>query len=146
MHATVTAILCVSVFTTTGVGLNNGMVICVDDHGHVAVEAAHVQHAHRHADGEHHGDDGLGLGLDPDHEALHDAIASCFDSHMGPARQHSPRLHALRLGRPTFAVPFVIAGAATTPPTAFTIWETCNLRGAAARAELACLSAIVLLV
>jgi hypothetical protein len=128
-------------FAATGLGLNNGMVICFDDHGHVAVEAAHVQHVHRHADGEGHGDDDLGL--DPDHDALHDAIASCFDAHVGQAR-HSAPVHDLRLGDPTAPTPLIITKADLP---ASPISNRCgDLRGATARAELACLSGIVLLV
>ena len=137
-------IVCTAVVSGTSLGLNNGMVVCFDDHGHLAIEAAHVEHAHRHADGDHHGDEDFGI--DPDHEVLHDAIASCFDLHLGQMGQHSARVHELRLGQPTAVAAAVIAAANLMTSTVPAPGGTCRLRGAAARGELVCLRAIILLV
>src|SRR5918999_889787 len=35
-------VLSFTLFTAFSLGLNVGMVVCFDDHGHIAIEAAHV--------------------------------------------------------------------------------------------------------
>ena len=71
--------LCVAVLTVSSLGLNRGMVLHVDDHGHLALESAHVRHAHEHEEGaDHEHNDFAG---DADHAELHAAMA--FDANAG---------------------------------------------------------------
>ncbi len=144
MQSFVSAILCFSNLVGIGLGLHNGMVVCFDDHGHVAFEAAHVEHAHRHAEGEDHGHEDFGI--DPDHEFLHDAIASCFDVRVGTVRPHSVRAHELRFDGPTAVASSITAAADLDLPRVPAMGSTCHFWGSTARAELACLSGIILLV
>ena len=74
--------LCLAVLATGSLGLNSGMVLHADGHGHLALTAPRVAHAHAHA----HGDADHGpqdFGPDADHGGLHDLIAACSDSPMG---------------------------------------------------------------
>ena len=65
-----------AVLTVSSLGLNRGMVLHVDDHGHLALESAHVRHAHEHEEGADH--EHTDFAGDADHAELHAAMA--FDA------------------------------------------------------------------
>ena len=144
MSRCVSIILAFAVCASSAFGLSQGMALCVDDTGRVALEAAHVEHAHRHATGEEHGHDDAGL--DPDHQTLHRAIDSCFDIYVGMATANSPRMSGQEIGKPTAVVVANTAAAALNILRVFVAEGLSHCRGDAARAELTCLSGIILLV
>lgn len=77
--------VCFAVFVAHSLGLNGGMVLHVDDHGHLALTAPRVDHAQAHAHS--HGDEAdhgpHDYDPDADHGDLHDLIASCSDVPVG---------------------------------------------------------------
>ena len=143
MSRCISIILAFAVCTSSSFGLSQGLVLCVDDTGRVALEAAHVEHAHRHANGDEHGHDDAGL--NPDHETLHHAIASCFDICVGVAKAKSPRTSGQEIGKPTAVLANNTAAALhlLRGPVGEGL---SHCREDTARAELACLSGIILLV
>jgi hypothetical protein len=59
-------------------GTSNGLVLCTDADGHVAIEAPHLRHAHSHAEGADH--EPHDPAEDADHGELHGLLATCSDS------------------------------------------------------------------
>ena len=139
-------VLVLAVFAAGGLGTSNGMVLCVDGDGHLALEAPRLSHAHSHAHGADH--DPHDHGEDADHADLHDLMASCSDSFgTGPKLERSPsslaihqHLVGLELSLPTI---LLIAPTPSSGPRGLAVP---TFRGGTAHLELACLASIVLLV
>ena len=136
--------LCLAVLTASSLGLNRGMVLYVDHHGHVALDSAHVRHAHDHEQcANHEPHDFTG---DADHDKLHAALV--IDAHAGAVKAEqqsaasspSAVAHAAVLPHPFSALllPEPPCGIARTGPGDF--------RGDTAHLQLASLRAVVLLV
>ena len=133
-----------AVFAVSSLGLHWGMVLHVDDHGHLALESAHFRHAHEHEECAGHGhNDFTG---DADHAELYAAMA--FDADAGVVKAHQ---------RTESWVLAAVADAAFLPhPLASLLLpdlRSVNARtgaggfwGSTARPELASLGTVVLLV
>jgi hypothetical protein len=125
-------------------GLNHGIVLCVDDDGSFALEMAHVRHAHLHAEGaDHHPDE---FPVDSDHGTLHAALETCADASVAKFEHRSAGPSVLRLADATPLPAFV-----APPPTPLQLLAhgrsgASGFCATTARAELAGLSAVILLV
>ena len=143
----ITLTLSLVVFACGSLGVSNGLVLCVDGHGHFAVEAPHLKHAQNHAedaDHEPHDHD-----RDADHGNLHDLLGTCSDSFLtvqnlerasptGIAAQH-------QLLAPCLCLPACLVGGVAP----FAVTDGLGIpafRGGTARAEIASLRCVVLLV
>lgn len=127
-------------------GTSNGMVLCVDADGRVAVEAPHIRHAHSHARGADH--DRHDHGEDADHADLHEMMSSCSDSFVsGQALERSSSsiaIHQHHAGLKLSLPPcFRIAPAPSSPTDVLAVP---TFRGGTAHLELACLASLILLV
>jgi hypothetical protein len=71
---TITIFLCLSVFTGGVLGVSNGMVLHVDQEGHLSIGIPHLLHAHLHAEDADHGLHDMSS--DADHCHLHDLIGA----------------------------------------------------------------------
>jgi hypothetical protein len=80
-RALLVSFICFAVAAVSILGLNSGMVLRVDDHGHLALENPRAEHAHAHAAGADHGPGDMGA--DADHEDLHDLIAEVSEFSVG---------------------------------------------------------------
>src|SRR5687767_15282957 len=133
----------VALLIGSSLGLTKGMVLCVDAHGHLALESAHVQHAWDHHDGaDHHSDE---FPADAEHDELHAALEACFDT-AGPTLVQRPddaeslRPQEMpsdrsRIGSAFDGLPQRAAARLCSSPL-----------GATARTDFVCLSTIVLIV
>jgi hypothetical protein len=135
--------LCAVVLATNALGLNAGIVVCLDGDRHLALEFAHVRHAESHSDGtDHHRQEAP---PDAEYGDLHAALADCVDVTVGKyvqrastsALQHPVELPAL--GCPV-ALPYL------PPSLAPAALATDERSGSTAHPELARLKAIVLMV
>jgi hypothetical protein len=136
-------VACLAVFMVSSLGLNQGMVLCVDAHGHLALEPAHVRHAHDH---EEHADHGPhDFSGDADHGELHTAMGSCWDAGVANGEQLtrpsaiSRLVEAAPLSHPVAAVLLCILPSGLTRAGAGDFW------GSTARPELGRLRAVVLI-
>ena len=139
-------VLALAVFVAGALGTSNGMVLCVDDDGHLALEAPHLSHAHSHAHGADH--DPHDHGGDADHADLHDLMASCSDSFVsGQKLERSSSSLALdqhHAGLELSLPPcFQIAPAPSSGTHGLAVPAS---RGGTAHVELACLASVILLV
>ena len=109
LRITLTVLLSLTVFSTGSLGLNRGMVLCVDHHGHVAVEAAHAVHCHDHGHGDHH---------DADHDSHPDTPAHAPGDAVDAAAPDdcSDTTLAYQALRPASPGVLVDAPAAVVPP------------------------------
>lgn len=139
--------LSVAVFAGGGLGTSNGMVLCIDGDGHLAIEAPHLKHAHSHAQGadhERHDHD-----RDADHGDLHDLLATCSDSFL--IVQKLERASSSVVADQHYLAPLSLCLPAclvsAVPPFAVTDGLSAPaFRGGTARAELVSLRSVVLLV
>ena len=133
-----------AVFTVSTLGLDRGMVLYVDDHGHLALECAHVRHAHDHEEGADHEPHDFSGGAD--HGELHAAMA--FDASAAVVKAEQPSgssavstlTDSALLPHPLASILPVIPSFGTAQTGAGNFW------GDAAHPELASLRAVVLLV
>src|SRR5687768_14170853 len=73
--------ICFAVLIGSGLGLNRGMVLCIDGDGHLALESAHEQHTRSHEETTDHLPHELPA--HGEHGKLHAAIEGCFDATVG---------------------------------------------------------------
>ena len=156
MRDALTSLLLVVVFAAGGLGLHNGMVLRVDHHGHVILDAPHLSHGLAHADGADHdaadygarADHPSDAGTDDDHHDLHHLIATIADSHVATAKSDGSTASQSLSSQHSFSLDLYFPAALSTPTFARTrsALEAANHRGGTARAEIASLRAIVLLV
>lgn len=136
--------ICFAVLIGSTLGLNRGMVLCVDGAGQLALESAHEQHARHHNEGADH----LlhELPADAEHGRLHAAIETCFDVEIGKVHLRAAATTSLRPGD------FPATACLTLPNLDLHLslkgdWSRADAAsGAIPRPEIACLNAIVLLV
>ncbi len=139
-----TLAICFAVLVGSSLGLNKGMVLCMDGDGHVALESAHEQHLRCHDEGADHLPHEFRVGAE--HGELHAALEACFDGtigklHLRPAAAPSlrpadfPAAPHLNLPSPELQLSLTRHRTAVDPES-----------GAIPRPEIACLNAIVLLV
>ena len=136
-----------AVLTANSLGLNSGMVLHLDHHGHVAVEAPHLVHLHEHTNGADHGSQDHGS--DADHADLHHLIASTADcpitlQKVERASENLAASDACPLAIHP-CVPFAVANDLLRPAADATS-HAANHRGGTARVQIACLRTIVLTV
>jgi hypothetical protein len=144
LRVVISSALCVAVFLTGALGLNRGMVLRLDEHGHVELEAAHDLHAQAHEDGAGHDSDDHPT--DADHASLHDAIAKCAEAGTGDMKQ---RTAADGLASHLDAVaPYHLASLLTVPRLSAPSSGIAagHFRGSTARVERIALAATVLLI
>jgi hypothetical protein len=137
-------ILCVAVLTVSSLGVNRGMVLHVDDGGHLVLEHAHVRHAHEHEEGADH--EPHERPADADHDDLHAAMGSCSDAGVakGDHRSGSSAVSGLLDIAP---LPHPIASSTLLATlTRRHQTRTSDFWGDAAHPELAALRLVVLLV
>ena len=105
-----------AVLTVSSLGLNRGMVLCVDDGGCVVLERAHVRHSHDHGNGADH--EPHPLPVDADHDDLHAATGLCSDAGvtMGDHRGASS------------AAPVLVETGAPSPPYRLALLATLSRR------------------
>jgi hypothetical protein len=136
-------LVCFAVLAGSSLGLNRGMVICIDGDGHLALESAHAQHARCHEeDSDHHPHE---YPAESEHGELHSALDACFDAAIAKFNFRcvsAPRLHPS--GFPI--APYLILPdlqQASVPPHSRRADST---SGGIPRPEIACLSTVVLIV
>jgi hypothetical protein len=123
-------------------GLNRGMLLSFDEHGHVEVEAAHVLHVHAHQEGaDHHPHD---FPADADHTGLHRAMVDSAEAKLGKIEQPPA---ATGIPSPLDTVLSQVGSPFRLRPSV-TSWGIVegHFWGSTARVGLACLSATVILV
>jgi hypothetical protein len=141
IRAIVSIAACFAVLSGTVLRLNSGMVLCFDEHGHLALEPAHLLHARAHADGaDHHHDD---FGGDLDHPELHAAMARCVDVSQ---RQDEPRPGVQRITKLAPSPVLFVSDLFLQSPLRSAGTASRHFRAPAARAQLASLRAVVLIV
>jgi hypothetical protein len=138
--------VCLSVFLTCSLSLNNGLVLHIGDHGHFVLEAPDLLHVHEHADGAAH--ESHERGSDTDHGDLHDLIgvssasAVCVQkierTSLSFAATHSPFVAHLCAPSPSTVDLLAVSDHAVRGSTIH--------RGGNARIELTCLHSIILIV
>jgi hypothetical protein len=150
-------LLCTAVLAASALGLQNGMVLRVDHHGHLKLDAPHLSHALAHAGGadhhpadysaDHHdstdGDTGEG-----NHHALHHLINTISDSHVAASKSAGSATSQTDALQHPCNLDFCFPAAATAValfPAAATL-EATDQCGGTARAEVASMRAIILLV
>jgi hypothetical protein len=143
-HTITIVAACLAVFAASALGLNQGMVVCTDGHGRLAVESAHVRHAHAHGEGadhEHHE-----CPEDAEHAELHAALADCSDFSAGQAGLGGASSDTHRLA-PSQPLPVSADRCPVLKPRLGPAGTAAgNFRGVTARAELGSLGAVILLV
>ena len=136
--------VCFAVLIGSTLGLNRGMVLCIDGDGHYALESAHIQHAECHEEGTDHLPHEFSS--DAEHAELHAGLETCFDAAVGSVHLRSAKTPLLR------PCDFPPAPYVILPNHALLLSSSglCSGTDAASspplRPEIACLSAIVLLV
>lgn len=136
--------ICFAVLIGSGLGLNKGMVLCIDGDGHLALESAHEQHLHAHKEISDHLPHEFPSG--GEHGNLHAAIEGCFDAMVGSIHLRSAAPPSLC---PTDfpAAPYLISPNPDLQLSLVGDWRRADSpSGAIPRPEIACLSAIILLV
>ena len=136
--------ICLAVLIGNGLGLNKGMVLCIDSDGHLALESAHEQHLRSHEETTDHLPHEFPAG--GEHGKLHAAIEGCFDATVGSIHLRSAAPPSLC---PTDfpAAPYLSLPASDLQHSLFGDWKRADSpSGAIPRPEIACLSAIILLV
>lgn len=136
--------ICFAVLIGSGLGLNKGMVLCIDGDGHLALESAHVEHARCHAeDADHLPHE---FPVDGEHAELHAALETCFDAAVGSVHLRSANPPSVRpcdfpappyVIRPNPRLQLSLFGSSSKADSA---------SGAIPRLEMTCLSSIILLV
>ena len=139
-------VLVVAMLAGGSLGTSNGMVVCIDSDGHVAVEAPHLSHAFHHAEGadhEPHDYDG-----DAEHADLHEMIGSCFDSLVSVQRleRSSSSLAAIHHFHVVLNLCLPACSDIGVQPLDGSGLAVATFRGGTAHIELACLRSVVLLV
>ena len=144
LRAGISFAVCFAVLIGSTLGLNRGMVLCIDGDGHYALESAHIQHAECHEEGN---DRALHeFPSDAKHVELHAALETCFDAAVGSVHLRFPTTPSLR------PCDFPPAPYVIHPNHALLLSSSGQYGGPDAtpsppiRPEIACLSAIVLLV
>lgn len=139
-----TLAICLAVLTGSSLGLNRGMVLCIDGDGHLALESAHEQHLRCHEEGTDHLPHEFPA--DGEHGELHAALEACFDGAIGKVNLRSAAASSLRPADFP-AAPYLILPNPDLQSSRFGDWKRADSSsGAIPRPDLACLSAIVLLV
>jgi hypothetical protein len=136
--------ICFAVLIGSGLGLNKGMVLCIDSDGHFALESAHEQHLRSHEEiTDHLPHEFPAHG---EHGELHAAMEGCFDATVGSVHLRSAAPPSLC---PTDfpAAPHLISPNPDLQSSLIGDWRRADsASGAIPRPEIACLSAIILLV
>ena len=144
LRAGTTLITCFAVIAGSSLGLNRGMVLCIDSDGHLALESAHEQHVRCHEEGADHLPHEFPT--DGEHGQLHAALDACFDGAIGKVNFRSAAAPSLRPADFP-AVPYLIIPDPDLQCSLFGDWRRADsTSGAIPRAEIACLSTTVLLV
>jgi hypothetical protein len=144
IRAVVSLVIAIAVLTAGALGLNRGLVLCVDVEGHIALESSHVRHAHDHSEGADHEPHNLAGGSD--HDELHAAMGSCSDAGVGKGESRSGSSVVSR-GVDTAPLPAPIASARLSGSSAAQARIAAgDSWGSTAHPELAILRAVVLLV
>jgi hypothetical protein len=143
LRGSIIFVLCLAVFTTSAVGIGNGVVIHVDDHGHHALIDPHIHHAAARADGVDHAP--ADFGDSADHENLHDVMKRTLKARPASILRKDaglePALYWFHIGH-TLSTSQIALSDLTVIPTPR--WNN-DWPGSAARTELTCLQATVLL-
>ena len=143
LRTVVSFAVCLAVLTVSSLGLNRGMILHVDDHGHLALESAHVRHAHEHEEGaDHEHDDFAG---DADHAELHAAMA--FDANAGVLKAAERADSALSAVADAAFLPHPLASLLLADtPSVIARTRAGDFWGSTAHPETASLGTVVLLV
>jgi len=143
LRSLILAAICLATVLGRVTGLNHGMVIVVDDHGHLAIEKANIRHIHDHADGADHAPDDHGA--DADHANLHDAMAktgdTCLERFLADAQRTRERMAAAKALPAAFGAHPVAQDVSDQPAR-----SSLNIRGSIARLENARLLTVILLI
>jgi hypothetical protein len=143
MRSLTTFALCLATIVASALGLNKGMVLCIDHHGHLALEHAHVRHAHCHNEGADH--EFSDPGPDADHAELHESRALCTDAGQGHGALTASEQPLRRIKLP--AAPLLYTPYLSHQPSTFAAGIAPSRAPVApARAELASLRSVVLTV
>lgn len=136
-------LVCFAVLAGSCLGLNRGMVLCIDGDGHLALESAHEQHARCHEEGsDHHPHE---YPAESDHAELHAALEACFDATIAKFNLRSgsaPPLHPSEFPIAPHLILPDLRHASVLPP--FRCADSNS--GGIPRPEVACLSTVVLIV
>lgn len=139
-----TLAICLAVLIGSSLGLNKGMVLCIDGDGHLALESAHEQHLRCHEEGSDHLPHEFPSG--GEHGELHVALEACFDGAIGTVHLRSAAAPSLRPADFP-AAPYKVLPHLDLQLLLSGDWRWADsTSGAIPRPEIACLSAIVLLV
>ena len=139
--------LSVAVFASGSLGTANGMVLCMDGEGHLAVEPPHLKHVHSHAEGEdreRHDHD-----RDADHADLRDLPTTCSDSFLAVQNLERASSNEVPAQHQVAASHLCLAACLNSPMRPLAVTDRSHVpafRGGTARAELASLRCVVLLV
>lgn len=138
--------LCLAVLAANGLGLNRGMLLSVDERGHVRLASAFFLHAHAHAHGEGADHGSHEFPPDADHSDLHAAIEACSDAGLAKAQYGASVADSPR-PTDTPAFPGLIAPSlALRPSLGLAGIPARTVSATAAHPELALLGSVVLLV
>lgn len=139
--------VCLAVVAASSLGLNSGMVLHVEEDGHLVLEAPRLDHAHAHADGADHGPHDHDP--DADHADLHDLIASSSDYPVASQKversSSSLTVAHLYLSGLDLCVPAAV-GDDVLLASAEAARGAANHRGGTAHIQIACLRSVVLIV
>jgi hypothetical protein len=136
-------LVCFAVLAGSCLGLNRGMVICIDGDGHLALESAHEQHARCHEEGSDHHPHEYPVGSD--HAELHSALEACFDAAIAKYTLRSASAPVLHPSEFPIAPHLIVPDLqhASVPPHSRRANST---SGGFPPVEVACLSTVVLIV
>ena len=144
LRAPTILVVCLAVLAANGLGLNRGMLLSVDDHGHLRLASAFLLHAHSHAEGADHGPHEFPP--DAEHGDLHAAIDACSDAGLAKVQQRATSADSPR-PTDTPALPGLIAPTlGLRPSLGSAVMADRTFSATTAHPELALLSSVVLLV
>jgi hypothetical protein len=159
LRSSVIFVLCLAVLAGGSLGTANGMVVCVDRHGHIALEAPHGAVPHRHeacGDAQEHEDDDDAV--ESDGSAIadfvhsgpgHDSTGDCSDSAIVKVATQKSTSVADASGRQFQPLPAFLGGApalASSDPARVDDAGDICCRGGVALVSLASIRSVVLLV
>lgn len=136
-------LICFAVLTGSCLGLNRGMVICIDGDGHLALESAHEQHARCHEEGSDHHPHEYPAGSE--HPELHSALEACFDAAIPKVTFRSGTVPPLRPFEVPVAPVLLLPDLAPECSHPRFRWADSSSWGIP-RPEVACLRTVVLIV
>jgi hypothetical protein len=138
--------LCLSILLGVCLSSSNGVVLHVDEHGHVSIELPHLLHAHLHSQGADH--EAHDFSMEADHSHLHDLLDTT--KHITAASRQVDRRGTLSSaeGHPAAdQAPIAFASPLLLEPSLVSVLrQSGQPPGPAARTERASLRAIILIV